>query len=126
MTNSKTPHYRTMYWIFAILSFMLNVFPIGFYTISALLSGELIYEKVALTMMVLVVLIMSIIAWANKVVLRSKVWIVIIGLYFVLDHFAAAIIILGACQIVDEIIVSRFKAHYQSKLSISKEIDKRI
>lgn len=126
MLNSKTPHYRTMYWIFAILSFMLNVFPIGFYTISALLGRGLIYEKVALTMMVLVVLIMSIIAWANKVVLRSKVWIVIIGLYFVLDYFASAIIILGACQIVDEIIVSRIKTHYQTKLSISKEIDKRM
>lgn len=126
MTNSRTPHYRTMFWVFAILSFLLNVFPIGFYTVSALLGGGVIYEKVALTMMVLVVLIMSIIAWANKVVLRSKVWIIIIGLYFVLDHFAAAIIILGVCQILDEVLVSRIKAHYKNKLTISREIDLRI
>ena len=81
-----TKKYNRLYWTFFILSLLLNAGPLFYYIGEAALGGALIHEKVSLSLLVIVVLIMSIVSWANKIVLRSKIWILIIGLYFCLDN----------------------------------------
>lgn len=125
MTSKVTKNCRLAYWIFFAISLLLNVCPLAVYVIKALAGPGLTHQKVALTMTVFVVLILSIISWANKLVLRSKIWVVVIALYFILDRFATPIIVLACCQVVDELLVCPLKSHYKTKLTINKELDKR-
>lgn len=125
MTSKVTKNYRLVYWILFAVSLLLNVCPLSVYVIKALAGPGVTHQKVTLTMTVLVVLILSIISWANKLVLRSKIWVIVIALYFILDKFATPIIILACCQVVDELIVCPIKNHYKTKLTINKEMDKR-
>lgn len=125
MTSNVTSKYRKLYWLFLIVSFLLNVGPIAGYVISALVNSDLVVEKIALSMSVFVVLIMTIIAAINKTTLRSRVWVIIIALYFCLDHFITPLLIVGCCQIVDEWFASPITKHFKNKLIINKEIDKR-
>lgn len=121
-----TKNYRIKYWIFLIASILLNVTPLVVYTIMALCQGQLIYQKVALTMTVFVVLIMTVISMVNKITLRSRLWLLLIGVYLCIGEILTPLIIIAVCQTVDEIVVHPLKMTYKNKLTISKEIDKRI
>lgn len=120
-----TKKYNRLYWTFFILSLLLNAGPLFYYIGEATLGGALIHEKVSLSLLVIVVLIMSIISWANKIVLRSKIWILIIGLYFCLDNFIAPIMVISATQIMDECVVTPLYKSFKAKRNINREIDKR-
>lgn len=121
-----TTKYRRLYWLFLIVSFLLNIGPVAGYTVSALVSSSLVVEKVTLCMSVFVVLIMTIIAAVNRTTLRSRIWVILIALYLCLDHFITPLLIIGACQIADEWFASPITKHYKTKLTINKEIDKRL
>lgn len=123
--TSPTKKYKALATILLLFSIALNLAPLVGFTISGIVTAELVVEKVALTCTIFVVLIMSIVSWANKIVMRSKIWIIMLGLYFCLDNFVLPIIIIGVTQIVDELIVSPLRNHYRNKYTINKEIDKR-
>lgn len=121
-----TQKYRIMYWITAILSILLNILPITYYSIEALLKGEAFHQKLALSMTLLIVIILSLVAFVNKIALRSRLWILLIGLYICLDHIIAPLIMIACCQVADELIVSPIKKFAYSRLIINKQIDKRL
>jgi hypothetical protein len=121
-----TGKYRTLSWVFMISSVLLNIGPLMFYTIQALCQSNLTYEKVSLCLTVFIVLILSAVCLINKVALKSRLWIILIGLYICLDTIMVPIIVIACCQVVDELIISPLAKHYKSKLLISKEIDKRM
>lgn len=118
---------KLRFWliILVVLSFLLNVGPVAVYSIIGLVQGTALVEKVALSMTIFVVAILSVIAWANKMVLRSRLWIILAGLFFVLDTFITPLIILGACQVLDELIVCPIKKHIRTRYTINKEMDRR-
>ena len=120
-----TKKYKIGYVLLAILSFLLCAGPLIAYTIAALVTSTLVVEKVALCATVLVVLVMSVISWINKTTMRSKVWVIMLGLYFCLDYFVGPLLVMAFTQITDEWFVSPAKAHYRNKYIINKEIDKR-
>lgn len=125
MVSEITKKNRLWYWIFFAFSLLLNVAPLATYAIKAVIEADLVYEKVTLVMTVFIVLIMTIISIINKVAMRSRLWIILIGIYFCLDYIMTPLIIIAVCQVVDEIIVSPLKKHFKEKLSINKEIDRR-
>lgn len=125
MTKSPTKKYRFRYWILFAISLAMNILPIGVYVVKAILESSLVHEKLALSMTVMVVIILSIVSLVNKVALRSRLWILLIGIYICLDNIINPLIIFAGCQIVDELIVTPLKNHYKTRLTISKEIDKR-
>lgn len=116
---------KKLWLVFFITSFLLNVGPLAFYSGKALLTEGLTHQKVALTMTVLVVIILSLISFINKTTMRSKVWILLIGLYFVLDHFVEPLLLIAVTQVLDEWFISPLKHKYKNKYVINKEIDKR-
>lgn len=122
---SRTSKMRRAYWIFAIMSLLLNICPLAVYTIKALYEANLTHEKIALSMTVFVVLIMTIISIANKIVLRSRLWIILIGVYICIDYIMTPLIIIAVCQILDELLIAPLKKSFKNKLIINKEIDKR-
>lgn len=111
--------------ILTILSILLNVGPVAVYSIIGFVQGTALIEKVALSMTIFVVAILSVIAWANKLVLRSRLWIILAGLFFVLDAFITPLIILGACQVLDELLVCPIKHNIKTRYTINKEMDRR-
>lgn len=121
-----TKRYRALTWIFLIASVLCNLGPLAFYGIQALCTADLVYEKVALATTVFIVLILSCIALVNKVALRSRLWILLIGLWCCLDNFIAPLIVIACCQTVDELIITPLKNYFNTRLTIHKELDKRL
>lgn len=120
-----TKKLRFWFIILTILSILLNIGPVAVYAVIGLVQGTLLIEKVALSMTIFVVAILSVIAWANKLVLRSRLWILLAGLFFVLDAFAAPLIIIGVCQVLDELFVCPIKKKIKTRYIVNKEMDRR-
>lgn len=112
--------------LFTIVSVLLNICPIAVYSITALINADLMHEKVALSLTVFIVLILSAVCLVNKVALRSRLWILLIGLYFCLDFILTPLIVIAVCQVLDELIVSPVAKHYRNRYKINKEIDQRL
>lgn len=69
--------------------------------------------------------ILTLIAAVRKSVFKSSIWVLMVAIYLILDNVMWAVLIIGSCQIVDELIVSPLRAHFKQQLTINKEIDKR-
>ena len=121
-----TKKLKRKYIAVTILSFLLNVCPLLVFTIIAFISGTAIVHKVTLSMTILIVLIFTAITFFNKTVFRSKLWILLIGLWLCLDNILTPLIVFAACQIIDELIVTPIKNYYKNSYKINKEIDKRL
>lgn len=126
MNNLTTKHYRVLYWSFFVLTILLQLGPLVTYGTIAYVKSDLVSEKIALTTTIFIVAILTVVAFINKLAMRSRIWILLLGLYFALDYILTPLIIIAVCQIVDELIVTPLKKHFKTKLTINKEIDKRI
>lgn len=120
-----TSKYRKLYWLFTLMSVLLNIAPMATYTIIAFSECNIIVEKVTLSMTLLIVLILTIVSWMNKIALRSRLWILLIGLYLCLDYIMIPVMLIAACQVLDELLVSPCRRSFKTKLTIHKELDKR-
>ena len=116
--------YRICFWIFNIFHILLNITPICVYCIMAYLESDLVTEKVCLSLTILIVAILTLITLINHSVLRSRLWILLIGLYFCLDFIIVPLIVIAICQVLDELIIHPLTKHYKLKLTIRKEIEK--
>lgn len=123
--NGTTKRYKRIYTLFNILSIAAAVVPVIYFSVKAYLSSDLVYEKIALSSTIVIVLIMTLVNLVSKVALRSRLWILLIGLYIALHEILTIIVVIGCCQVVDELIFTPLKSRYKSKYSINKEIDKR-
>ena len=121
-----TKKLKRKYIIATILSFLLNVCPLLVFTIIAFISGTAIVHKVTLSMTLLIVFIFTAITFFNKTVFRSKLWILLIGLWLCLDNILTPLIVFAACQVIDELIVTPTKNYYKNRYRINKEMDTRL
>ena len=124
--SDVTKKYSRLGLIFTILSFLLLVGPTLYYVILGFMSATVVVEKVALTATVAMSIMLTFICAVNKIVFRSKIWLLVLALFFVLDNFLVMILIFGITQCVDEIIVSPLAKYFRHKASINREIDKRL
>lgn len=124
--SDRTIKFKRLYWIFLAFSLLLNVGPLAGYSITALINADLVHEKVALTMTVFIVLILTIVSAVNRITMKSRLWIVLIGIYMCIDYILTPLIIIAVCQILDELVVSPLKKNYKNKLTINKEMDMRL
>lgn len=99
--------------------------PLITYTIIGFIQGTAIVDKITLSCTLLVVLVLSLVSLVNKIALRSKLWILLIGLWACLDTFMQPLILIAVTQVIDELILSPLKEHYKEKVHINKELDKR-
>lgn len=127
MAKSKTTKkFATLAIIFTILSFLLLVGPTLFYVIAGLATATLTIQKVALVSTVAVSLLLTMLCAVNKWVFRSKIWLIVLALFFVIDKFLVMILVFGITQILDELVVSPLARYFRNKTSINREIDKRM
>ena len=121
-----TKKYKKAYILLLIISIILNLFPVLFYTFKAFLSSAVIIHKVTLCSTIFISIILSAISMLTKVNIRSTLWILIIGLYVCLDSIMNMIIFIAVFQVVDEMIITPIKKSVKQKLVINKELDKRL
>ena len=121
-----TEKYKRLALLWTCLSVLLLVGPFTYYTITALVGAALVSQKVALCSTLLIVGIMTVIAAANKTVMRSRLWILLIGLYVCLNNILTPLLIIAVCQVLDELVVAPLAKHYRNKLTISKTLDERL
>lgn len=121
-----TKKYRRLFWLFTILSLLLNIAAPAYYIFDGLLGDGIIAEKVALSASVFIVIMLSAVAYVNKTTMRSRIWILLLGLYVCLDTILTPLLIIAITQILDEWIINPLAKSYRNKLTINKQIDKRM
>lgn len=124
--SKATRNYKTGSFICSLLNFVAYLGPFAYYFISAMAGDAPSTQKFALTATLIIVGILTIIAIVNKVALRSRIWIILFGLFVCLDSFIEPIIIIGVCQILSEIVLEPLQKWFANKASINAEIDKRL
>lgn len=123
---TRTNHLRICAHFFSLLSIILTWAPIIIYVTMAYQSVTAnVVDKITLTSLLTVGVIMSIVCLMNRYTLRCRTWLVLIGLWLCLDKILGCILVLAITQIVDELIVHPAANYYRHKLSINKEIDRR-
>ena len=123
---NETAKYKRLSVLFAILSLLCFAGPILYFTIAAFMGAALLSEKIALASTLTIALILTLVAVINKCAMRCRIWIILIGLYVCLDTIMTPLIIIGSCQIADELCFAPLHSYFKSKYSINKEIDKRL
>ena len=123
--SAITRKFRFWTAVCLILSLLLNVAPLAAYTIIGFVEADLVVEKVGLAATIFIVLIMTAIAWINKTTMRSRVWILLLGMYFCLHNFITPLIIVAICQVIDEWFISPLHNYCRERYVINKELDKR-
>ena len=124
--NKRTKHFLCAAIILTILSVLLTIGPAAFFLVKGFIAADVVVEKVALTMSIFVAVIGSLICLISRTVgFRSRIWIILLALFFVLDEFLLLIMVFAITQILDELVVAPLARHFRSKFSINREIDKR-
>lgn len=123
--SAITKKFRFWTAVCLILSLLLNVAPLATYIIIGFAEADLVVEKVGLAATIFIVLIMTAIAWINKTTMRSRVWILLLGMYFCLHNFITPLIIVAICQVIDEWFISPLHKYCRERYVINKELDRR-
>lgn len=110
--------------LFLFLSIAITVFPMMFYVIKAFAEGA-VHEKLTLGIMATVAIIISIFSIWRKIVLRSTIWILLLGIYICMDYILPLILMVAIGTILDEMILTPLYKHYKAESIASKVIDKR-
>lgn len=126
MKSKKTKNNQLGYIITSVISVILWLAPIAIFLFLSIMNSTFMYQKVALSMTVLAVIVMTIIALTSKVAMRSRLWVMLIGIYICLQNIMTPIIIFACCQVADELIVCPLKERFKRKYQINKEIDGRL
>lgn len=121
-----TKKYRRRYIALLLMSLILNLFPVAFYTVKALMASAAIVHKVALCSTIFIALILTMVSLITKVSLRSTLWVLVIGIYVCLHSIKDMIIFVAVFQVVDEMIITPMRKSAKNKLTIHKELDKRL
>ena len=112
--------------IFKFLSMLCFLVPFLTFAGIAFAEGVLVTEAFTLCITVLITGIISVFCILNKVVMKSKIWIVLLALFFVLENFLPVLLTIAICQIIDEIIFTPLYNHAKSIYTTNKEIDRRM
>lgn len=124
--NTRTKQFMWAAILLTALSIILSFGPAAIYLVQGFIHAQVVVEKVALTMSILVAAIGSMVCFLSRTIhFRSRIWIIFLALFYVLDNAFALILIFAITQIIDELVVAPLARHYRSKFSINREIDKR-
>lgn len=127
MKSSKfTKKTRAWYWTLWTIDLLMLISPILVYIIYAYANGQaLSHQKIALTGCISIALILTLFNILTKRHLRSPLWILLIGIYCIIDNILPLVITLAVTTVADEFILSPAIEHFKTKLVADKAIDRR-
>ena len=124
MKSNITKKYQRLDILFHVLSILVLLFPIAFYSIYGFIEGE-VTEKLTLGITFVIACILLVINVLMKYHIRSTVWILVLGIYFCIDNILPLLLMVAIGTIVDEFILTPLYKSFHNKATINKEIDKR-
>lgn len=131
MSDITKKYKKTLHWltfISVLLLFGPMTYFLGAAAVDMALAGTTAatVAKVSLFSSSLIITgILTIIGVIRKYTFRSSIWVLLIAIYLLLDNIMWAVLLIGACQILDEIVIQPLIKKYANLLTINKEIDKR-
>ena len=99
--------------------------PILIFFIRAFAVGDTSH-KLTLGLTFTVALILTAINLIMKSHLRSVIWVLLLGVFAVLDHYLTIILTFAITTFLEELVFSPLHRYYKSKARINAEIDKRL
>ena len=123
--SAITKHYRFWFILLSIISIGLTFGPLICYACIGLATATTANACVFMSC-IGVATILSLVCVINKYVPRSRLFLFIFGLYFIIEHFIPCLFVIGICTAVDEFIICPIKNYCREKYSINKEIDARL
>lgn len=119
---------KCKFWsiIFKILSVLCFFVPLAVFAGVALAEGVLATEAFTIAASVIITGIITLVCAVNKKLMRSKIWIIILALFFVLENFLPVLLTIAITQIADELIFTPLYNHFRTLYLANKEIDRRI
>lgn len=124
--SALTKKYSRLALVFTILSLLLLFGPLGYYAIAGFAGGALLVEKIALGSTLIIALVITFICMINRFVFKSKMWLIIIGLFLVTEHLLPMIVVFAVTQVLDELVVAPLARRYRNKASNCKDTDKQL
>ena len=109
------------FWLCALCLFG----PILFFFIRAFAVGDTAH-KLTLGLTFTVALVLAVINIIMKSHLRSVIWVLLIGVFAVLDHYLAIMLTFAITTFAEELVFSPLHRYYKNKARINAEIDKRL
>lgn len=79
--------------------------------------------KVTMSICCVFALLLTVINVISKYSVRSTMWIILIGIYTVLDDVMPYLIAIAICTVVDEFLISPIYRSVKNRYTINKEID---
>lgn len=117
---------RKHYWICKLISLLLNFGPVIYFVITAFIQGDA-KQKLTIGGVAMLTIILTIIMQLFKYKLnRTIFWLLCASIYIALGQFGTALIIIGVCNVLDEIIVEPLSKHFKNSYKTNKLIDKRM
>lgn len=120
-----TKKYRFWHILLTILSVGLVFGPLIAYACIGMATATTASQCIFMSC-VGVATIISLVCVINKYTPRSRLFLFIFGLYFIIEHFIPCLMVIGACCMFDEFIVCPLKNYCGCHYEINKEMDKRI
>ena len=122
--NSPTKKYKRLARLFSLLSILVLLAPLAYYLVEAFIAGVVI-EKLALGGLATMAIILTLFNTIMKANLRSPIWLILLGIFFVLENILPLIIFIAAGTVLDEFILTPLARRYRNLYTINNEIDKR-
>ena len=122
--KSPTKKYKRLALIFSLLSILVLLAPMVYYLVEAFIAGVVI-EKLALGGLATMAIILTLFNTIMKANLRSPIWLLLIGIFLVLENILPLIIFIAVGTILDEFLLTPLARRYRNLYTINKEIDKR-
>ena len=116
---------KTLYIVFSIISVLVMFAPLSYYFITGFMVAEVSY-KFILSMSLVMSLLLTLVSIIGKFRLRCPVFILLLGIYSVLNSIVPLLIMLAIGTILDELLLTPLTKYYKQKYTINKEIDKRM
>lgn len=122
--NSPTKKYKRLARLFSILSILVILAPLFYYTAEAFIAGAVV-EKLCLGGLATFSIVLVLFNVLLKASLHSPLWIMLLGIYLVLNSILPLILFIAVGTIADEFILSPLARKYRNLYIINNEIDKR-
>lgn len=108
-----------------LISWALTIVPSALFIIEGFYYGET-KEKICIGFVALASIILGVFMVLSKANLKRTIfWIVMLGCIAIMDNLRDLIIIMGACNIADEILISPLHNRFKEDYHTNKQIDKR-
>lgn len=124
-THELTKKTRWGARIWGFLSFLANFGPvIGFFIYGLIMGGP--KTTYSMSLIGIVGIIVGLVSVILKKHWRTPLIIMLGGLYFAVNHFAIVLVSVAICIVLDEIMFEPLHKYYKTRLTINKEIDRRV